>query len=481
MDIDIKERLSLFGIRDSDKPVIKSLSTLLQPHLDDVLKRFYETAFSIPEAAKMFDDKEMIARTQSAQKNHWLKMMNGEFDQAYLESCQRIGAVHHKIKLPFLHYLSAYARATADLQACLIKSLGRFSSLKPKKLETYLGVLHRITALDTELVINAYFSESQPELLETSFNYIGQAVAKLAAGKINCQLDSRSAPDFPQKFADLQLSWNEGIDSLQTVIGAIDSTMGEVKTTTLKIEEEAGGLATRAENQAASLEETNAAMQLLAEGVKSTADTSKRMETVTGQARNEMTNGSKVMTEAASAMQRISNASEEITKIIGLIDDISFQTNLLALNAGVEAARAGEAGRGFAVVASEVRNLAASSSNAAKQIKDLIGKSAEEVSSGVQLVDSANGILSRIVETFNEVAELTQTVSEAASDQFSNLKEVSAAVADMDTITQRNAGMAHSTTERVKTLVSATERLTSQLSHFDLEENPQPMRRRSAA
>ena len=468
MKIDISERLKLFGIRDKDKETIKSLRKLLEPHMDAVLVEFYETAKTIPEAAKMFTSEAVMEHTRQAQKKHWLALMSGEFGADYLDSCYRVGRIHFKIKLPFMHYLSAYARATADLQAALIKSLGRFASLSGAKLSDHLGVLHRITALDTELVINAYFEEAQADQLELSFNYMSKAVSKLASGKIDCQLNSQTAPDFPENFSDLKDSWNAGIQSLHNAIGSIGSTMAEVKVTTVKIDEEAGGLATRAENQAASLEETNAAMQMLAESVRSTAATSKKMDQVTHVARTEMEDGSKAMSDAASAMSRISGASEEITKIISLIDDISFQTNLLALNAGVEAARAGEAGRGFAVVASEVRNLAGSSSNAANQIKELIGKSAVEVENGVKLVDAASESLNRLVATFDEVQTLTQEVTTAAEDQSTSLQEVSAAVAEMDTITQRNAGMAHSTTERIKTLVTATDKLTSELEHFDL-------------
>ncbi len=95
-----------------------------------------------------------------------------------------------------------------------------------------------------------------------------------------------------------------------------------------------------------------------------------------------------VVGEATSAMSRIEQASNEITQIINVIDEIAFQTNLLALNAGVEAARAGEAGKGFAVVAQEVRELAQRSATAAKDIKTLITKSSHEVQTGVQLVSS---------------------------------------------------------------------------------------------
>jgi methyl-accepting chemotaxis protein len=106
--------------------------------------------------------------------------------------------------------------------------------------------------------------------------------------------------------------------------------------------------------------------------------------------------GGEVVSQAVSAMSRIEESSRKISDIISVIDEIARQTNLLALNAAVEAARAGEAGRGFAVVASEVRNLAQRSSQAAKDIKDLIQNSSNEVGQGVQLVNRTGDSLNEI-------------------------------------------------------------------------------------
>src|SRR5690606_15753174 len=128
----------------------------------------------------------------------------------------------------------------------------------------------------------------------------------------------------------------------------------------------------RTEQQAASLEETAAALDQITATVRTTADGAHRASDVTRQARVGAEKSGEVVREAASAMAQIEKSSQQIGQIIGVIDEIAFQTNLLALNAGVEAARAGEAGRGFAVVASEVRALAQRSAEAAKEIKDLI-------------------------------------------------------------------------------------------------------------
>ncbi|MEJ0058801.1 MAG: methyl-accepting chemotaxis protein [Terricaulis sp.] len=138
--------------------------------------------------------------------------------------------------------------------------------------------------------------------------------------------------------------------------------------------------------QAASLEETAAALDEITATVQKTASGSRQTADAVVSTRTDAERGGKVVSQAITAMSEIERSASQITQIIGVIDEIAFQTNLLALNAGVEAARAGDAGRGFAVVASEVRALAQRSAEAAKEIKQLISKSSEQVGSGVELV-----------------------------------------------------------------------------------------------
>jgi methyl-accepting chemotaxis protein len=167
-------------------------------------------------------------------------------------------------------------------------------------------------------------------------------------------------------------------------------------------------------------------------------------------------------------MGAIEKSSQQITQIIGVIDEIAFQTNLLALNAGVEAARAGDAGRGFAVVASEVRALAQRSANAAKEIKTLISTSSEQVSQGVKLVAETGRSLQRIVGQVTEINGVVGEIAAGAKEQAVAVESVNNTIGEMDKTTQQNAAMAEESTAASHTLSEEAQRLSALIAEFEV-------------
>ncbi len=175
------------------------------------------------------------------------------------------------------------------------------------------------------------------------------------------------------------------------------------------------------------------------------------------------------------SMNSITDSSKKIENIIGVIDEIAFQTNLLALNAAVEAARAGEQGRGFAVVAVEVRNLAARSSKAAKEIKELIKESVVRVEEGNVLVDKTIESLSEIIEDVTKVNDVITDITNGAKEQTTGIEQINKAIADLDEVTQTNAGIAEETSASTHILMKKAEEFLEVVEYFKInkEEIPQ--------
>lgn len=193
--------------------------------------------------------------------------------------------------------------------------------------------------------------------------------------------------------------------------------------------------------------------------------------TIAVQANTSATQSGAVVADAVDAMGRIEQSSNQISNIIGVIDEIAFQTNLLALNAGVEAARAGDAGKGFAVVAQEVRELAQRSAQAAKEIKDLIRNSSVEVQSGVKLVRETGDALKTIEGFVVTINHHMDAIATSAREQSVGLSEVNTAVNQMDQVTQQNAAMVEETNAASATLANEAGRLRELISQFQLGGN----------
>ena len=177
-------------------------------------------------------------------------------------------------------------------------------------------------------------------------------------------------------------------------------------------------LSARTENQAASLEETAAALNMVTSNVESSALSAQDVERIVVDARMRATESAEVVQKTVDAMSRIEESSRQISRITSVIDEIAFQTNLLALNAGVEAARAGDAGRGFSVVANEVRALAQRSSYAANEINGADQRKLGFRGTGAwTLWASAGHELSAITDSVSTISEHVEGISSNAREQ----------------------------------------------------------------
>jgi methyl-accepting chemotaxis protein len=303
------------------------------------------------------------------------------------------------------------------------------------------------------------------ERLRAATSGLAMGLRRLAEGDLAFQLDEAFAPDFE----GLRHDFNKSVRQLADTLTTISHSIHGMDDGTREIATGVNDLSKRTEQQAAALEETAAALDEITANVSNSAKRTEEARTIAVQANQSAASSAEVVNHAEEAMRRIEGSSQQISSIIGVIDEIAFQTNLLALNAGVEAARAGEAGKGFAVVAQEVRELAQRSAKAAKEIKELIQNSAGEVENGVTLVRKTGIALSTIGGFISEINKHMDAISVSAREQSTGLAEVNSAVNAMDQTTQQNAAMVEQSTAAASTLALEAEKLRDLVGRFQLD------------
>ncbi len=293
---------------------------------------------------------------------------------------------------------------------------------------------------------------------------LANALARLAEGDVSCRIHQ----PFVGQLDGVRNNFNGSAEKLQDALIRVSQNARGIDAGANEIKSAADDLARRTEQQAAAVEETAAALEEITTTVKDAAKRAHEAGQLVSRARVGAERSGEVVRQAVIAMERIETSSNEISNIIGVIDEIAFQTNLLALNAGVEAARAGEAGKGFAVVAQEVRELAQRSAKAAKEIKGLITASNQHVSEGVQLVGDTGKALDVIVAEVQEINQHVGAIVESAQEQSSGLQQINTAVNQMDQDTQKNAAMVEETTAASHSLAMEVQALNQLLNQFEL-------------
>jgi methyl-accepting chemotaxis protein len=313
---------------------------------------------------------------------------------------------------------------------------------------------------------------------------LGQGLERLASG----DLTYRVTDEWAAEYRKIQEDFNSAIGKLQDTIRNIAMSSLEVSNAAAEISTSTTDLSQRTEEQAASLEQTSASMEEIAATVKKNAENAQHANQLAQGTQDIAGRGGAVVAEAVNAMARIEESSRKISEIISVIDEIARQTNLLALNAAVEAARAGEAGRGFAVVASEVRSLAQRSSQAAKDIKDLIASSSGEVREGVELVNRAGQSLEEILRSIKDVADIVADIATASAEQATGIDQINRALTQMDEVTQQNSALVEENASTAKTLEDQQSAMAQRVGFFRYEaearvapSKPAPVRQRSAA
>ena len=288
-------------------------------------------------------------------------------------------------------------------------------------------------------------------------------------------LTGQTARQYPGDFAPIRESFNRILDSLNGIFFRFRQSAEQVSASAEQVAGASQGLSQGATEQAGSIEELSATIAEISSGVGSNAQKATQARELAVRAGQEVENGSHQMQSMVDAMGHINRSTQEISKIIKVIDDIAFQTNILALNAAVEAARAGAAGKGFAVVADEVRNLAVKSAAAAKDTTALIETSAQKAAEGTKIVGSTDQSLQKIVSSVTEISQLIHEIDMASAQQAASLEQVTTGVDQVSAVVQTNSATAEESAALSEELSSQARLLQQEIEKLHLAEKaPEP-------
>lgn len=373
------------------------------------------------------------------------------------------------------------ASALALLQSDLVPArdlvllrMAEQRQLQEQKVDSAMQSTERITfntklalAILTALVflIAAYHARSFMLTMRSSFARAQRVAHRIA----NARSNETDPPNRGDEFASLFATIADMEQRLNEVVSRVRQASKQVLSAAAALDQSSADLRTVTDQQAGAIESSAEHARSMTGAIESSARNADNVSRLAGKASEIASQGGQAVTEVVQEMQRIDEASRRISEIVSVIDGIAFQTNILALNAAVEAARAGEQGRGFAVVAGEVRSLAQRSTQAAREVKQLIETSTQRVQTGSAAAHNAGQTMQRVVESVDELSRLMGSIAQATVQQRASAQELDRAVGSLHESARSSATVVQHSQETAARLRDQAHDLDETMGAFHTE------------